>query len=178
LTGIEPPPATNNQSQHTRAILVTPACPGAPTAQANARFLRHIRKRPIVIVMVETVLAVVRHVDIWPAIVVVIAHSHAEAPALVRHAYLGRYIGESAIVIVAQQHSARGWFSPLQGSKCGAIEQIDVQPAIVVIIKEGHAGAGCLEDSCFLGSPRAMAEFVQACLFRDVDEYDWGVVHK
>jgi hypothetical protein len=23
-----------------------------------------------------------------------------------------------------------------------------------------------------------MAEFVQACLFRDVDEYDWGAVHK
>ena len=122
VIGIELHIAWYKQIQQAVAIVVAPGWPGGPTSQANARFLRHIRKRPIVIVMVETVLAVVRHVDIWPAIVVVISYSHAEAPALVRHACLGRYIGESAIVIVAQQHGARGWFSPLQGSKCGAIE--------------------------------------------------------
>src|SRR3989440_10171010 len=48
----------------------------------------------------------------------------------------------------------------------------------MVIVQQGHAGTRRLEDGCLFGIPRAMAEFVQACLFRDVDEYDWGVVHK
>src|SRR2546421_6467990 len=48
----------------------------------------------------------------------------------------------------------------------------------MVIVQQGHAGTRRLEDGCLFGIPRAVAEFVQACLFRDVDEYDWGVVHK
>src|SRR6266566_1719822 len=164
--------AGNEQVQEAIAVEVAPGGSCGPSSKGDTRFLSHIRKRPILIVMIETVFAIIRHVDIWPAVVVVIAHSHAKAPSLVRHARLGRYVGESAVVIVVQQHSARGWFSPLEGSKCGSIEQIDVQPAVVVIIKQSHARTKRLENSCLLGTPGAMVEFVQACLFRDVDEYD------
>ena len=65
------------------------------------------------IVVIETVLAVVGHVDVGPAIIVVIADSHTKAPSFIGHAGLCSYIRESTVVVVVEQHCARGGFFPL-----------------------------------------------------------------
>ncbi len=138
MVGIELYVAWHKQIQQAIPIIVAPSWPRGPTTKSDAGFLRHISKGSIVIVVIKTVLSVIGNVDVWPAIIIIIAHSHAESPSLIRHASFGSYVCEGAVMIVVQQHSAGSWLLPFQGSKRGAVEQIDVQPAVVVIIKQSY----------------------------------------
>src|SRR5437762_125557 len=178
MFGIEPHVTWHKQIQQAIPIIVAPSWPCGPTAKSDAGFLRSISKRSIVIVVIETVLSVVGNVDVRPAIIVVIAHSHAESPSLIRHAGFGSYIGEGAVMIVVQEHSAGSGLLPFQRSKRGPIEQVDVQPAVIVIINQSYARTRGLEDSRLFWSSRAMVELVKTGLLRDVCEYDWRAVYK
>src|ERR1700722_8249121 len=99
--------AWNKQIEATVAVEVPPSGSGRPVAQRYACVLGDICKRPVVIVMVEPVLAEVRHVDIGPAVVVVVSDGNSEAPAIVGHTSLRCHIGERAVVIVMEQCGAR-----------------------------------------------------------------------
>src|SRR5215467_14417169 len=79
MIGIEMHIARHKQIQQTIPVVVAPGWPRGPTTKSDAGFLRHIGKRPIMIVMVKTIFAVVRDVNVRPAIIVVIADSHAES---------------------------------------------------------------------------------------------------
>src|SRR5207248_4012399 len=147
MVGIELHVTWHKQIQQAIPIIVAPSWPCGPTTKSDAGFLRHISKRSIVIVVIEAVLSVICNVDVRPAIIIVIAYSHAESPSLIRHASFRSFIGEGAVMIVVQQHSAGSWLLPFQGSKRGAVEQIDVQPAVVVIIKQSYTRTRGLEDS-------------------------------
>ena len=57
--------------------------------------------------MIETVLAVVRDVNVRPAVVVVVSDGHTESPALVRNASLFGHVSERTIVIVVKEHGPR-----------------------------------------------------------------------
>ena len=138
MVGIELHVTWHKQIQQAIPIIVAPSWPCGPTTKSDAGFLSHISEGSIVIVVIETVLSVIRNVNVRPAIIIVIAYSHAESPSLIRHASFGSYVGEGAVVIVVQQHSAGIWLLPFQGSKRGAVEQKDVQPAVVVIIKQSY----------------------------------------
>jgi hypothetical protein len=58
---------------------------------------------PFPIVVEELVLPGVDHVDIGPAIVVVVADRHAHAVAFARHAGFLGHVGEGPIVVVVVQ---------------------------------------------------------------------------
>src|SRR6266699_6499602 len=129
------------------------------------------------IVVEKTVLPVVGHVDVRPAIVIVILNGYTEAPSLVCHARFFRHFGERAIVIVVQQHGARRRLLPVERGKRGPVEQINVQPAVVIVVAEGDTGAGHFKDGGLLWSSGAMVEFVETRLLRNVDEYNRRAVH-
>ena len=130
------------------------------------------------IVVVETVLSIIGNVQVRPAIVIVIAHGYAEAPSLVRHARLVRDVGKRAVVIVVKQHGARSGLLPLQRTECGTVEQINVQPPVIVIVEQGHPGTRSLENRGLLRAPGTVQEFGQPCLLRDVREYHRRAVNK
>src|SRR5712691_3305698 len=117
-------------------IVVTPRWSGGPPTQRDAGLLCHIRERAIMIVMIEAVLSEIRNVDVRPAVIVVVAHCDSETPALIRDASFVRNVGERSVVIVMEQHCARGRSLSFQSSKRRTVEQVNVWPAIVVIIKE------------------------------------------
>ncbi len=87
------------------------------------------------IVVIQAILAEVRHVNIWPSVVVIVTHRHSKSPPLIRYTGFSRYIRECSIVVVVQQHRARWLFFTFQGSDRRTIQKINIQPTIIVIIE-------------------------------------------
>ncbi len=53
-------------------------------------------------------------------------------------------------MIVVEEGRVRGRFLATQCAKGRTIHQIDIQPAIAVIIEERHAGARCFQDELLI----------------------------
>jgi hypothetical protein len=79
--------------------------------------LRHIRKGAVMIIAVEAVLAVVAHVDVGPAVVVVVGDADAVAPAVIGDAGFFRHIGKGSIVVVVEQGGLWSGFLAVEGVK-------------------------------------------------------------
>src|SRR5277367_2086055 len=92
------------------------------------------------IVMVETVCPEVRYIDIWPAVVVVVSYRDSIAPSVIGHARFDRDIREGAVMIVVEERSVRRLGFSLQRLAGRAIHEVNIQPAIVVVVQQGHAG--------------------------------------
>src|SRR5260370_5425970 len=136
----------DKQIEASVAIVVAEGRTCGPAAQRDASLFRYISKCSIMIIAIEPILAVVRHVDVWPAIVVKISDSHAKSPALVGHAGAVGHIRERAIVIVVIQRGARRLLLSRQRVIRRAIDEINVGPAVVVIIENGYPRAGRLQN--------------------------------
>ena len=50
----------------------------------------------------------------------------------------------------------------------GAVDQVDVEPSIVVVVEQGHTGAGCFQDELLLGRAHGVMPPGQAGLGGDV----------
>jgi hypothetical protein len=119
----------------------------------------------------ELVLPGVEHVDIGPAVVVVVADRYAHAIALARHAGFLRHVGEGPIVIVmVQAIPVLGAFL-LERRDGRAIHQIDVQIAVVVVVEQRHAGHHGLGLILVRGG-RTVGDESQAGALRDLFEND------
>jgi hypothetical protein len=81
-------------------VIVAPRRSGRPTAESDAGLLRHIRKRAIVIIVVQAVLAIVRDVDVRPSVIVVVSNGQAETPALVGDTCFFSHVRKSTVVVI------------------------------------------------------------------------------
>ncbi len=81
-------------------------------------------------------------------------------------------------MIVVEEHGVGRRVLPFHRGCSGSVEEIDVQPAVVVVVEKSDAGAGCVEDGGFFGRAGAMVEFVEAGLMRDVEKNDRCAVHE
>src|ERR1700731_289923 len=144
--------ARNEQIEEAVVIVVSPRRSGRPAPERDARFLRDISECAVMIVVVETVFAEVRYINVWPPVVVVVPHSYAEAPSFICHACFFCDIGECSVMVVVQQHRAWRGFLAFQRGESRAIQQVNVQPAVIVIIKQRHTGTRRLQNRLFFGS--------------------------
>src|ERR1700730_6911847 len=135
MVGVKFHIARNEQVQQAIMVVVAPSRSSGPSSELHTGFLGHVRECPIMIVVEETVLSKIRNVDIRPAIIVIVAHGNPEAPALVGYARFVGDVGERAVVVVMKQHGARSCFLTFQYRKGGAVEQINVQPTVVVVVE-------------------------------------------
>ena len=101
------------------------------------------------IVVVEAVLAQICHIQIGPAIVVVIANGNADAPAIVGHARLRRDVRKCAVVIVMKERCVRRLGFSVHGVIGHAIDEIDIEPSIVVVVEQCYSTAEGLHDILF-----------------------------
>ena len=131
------------------AVVVAPGCAVAPVAQRHAGFLGHVGEGAVVVVAVEAVLAEVGDKDVGPAVVVKVANGHTEAPAVVGHAGLRGHVGKRSVVVVMEERGVRR--RGLAGERVigRAIDEVDVEPAVVVVVDKAHAGAVGLQDVLF-----------------------------
>ena len=67
----------------------------------------YVGKGTVVVVVVQTILAVVGHVKIRPAIVVVVADGASVAPAIIGYSGLFCHVGKCSVVIVVEERRVR-----------------------------------------------------------------------
>ena len=95
-------------------VVITPRWPGRPIPESHSRFFGYIGECTVVVVVVKTILAVVGDVDVWPAVVIVVANGDAEPPTLIPDAALSGNVCKRAITVVMQKHGLRRRLFPLQ----------------------------------------------------------------
>src|SRR5207244_377224 len=134
----------------------------------RSRWLAHFFEHALVVV-VQAILAVISDVQILPAVIVVVAHADSLSPARSRQTRFERYVAESAVMIIAIKLIGRRLSSgePFQS---GAIHDEDVGPAVVVIIENRNAGAGCLDDVLLAIKPAKHVGHGEAGFFGDISE--------
>src|SRR4029077_5727505 len=120
------------------------ACAPAVFGSGHAGLLGHIGKRAVAVVVVENVVAKISGEEIVEAVVVVISDTTGLPPSGSGQASLLGYVGKGAVTIVAKQIT--GIAIPRRGLEASSVHQKNIEPAIVVVVKQRHAAAHFLEQ--------------------------------
>src|SRR5262249_35232420 len=113
------------------------------------------------VVMKKTIFAKIADIDIRPSVVVVVTYGDSETPPFVRDPRPIRDVRKGPVMIVVKKHRARCWFLSLDRFDRRTIQQVNVQPTIIVIVKQCNAGSRSLQDCALIKRPRLMTELVQ-----------------
>src|SRR6267378_7427312 len=136
----------NVQVQQPVAVVVAESGTRAPASRiSNTRLRRHVAKCSITIVLIKEGAGETRNIKVVPAIVVVIPYRRSKAPAAVRQTSLLCHVGKCAVMVVVVE-LARGTLSRLHVLESGTVDQIDIRPAIVVVIEEGDPATHRFHD--------------------------------
>ena len=81
-----------------------------------------------------------------------------------------RDIGESSVVVVVKQRGMRRLFLAVQRIEGRAIDQVNVEPAVVVVIDQAHARAVGLDNEVLLRHAHLVSPSGKSRLFGDVLE--------
>src|SRR5262249_59412616 len=114
---------------------------GSGAAQyAYSGLFGHVGERSVAVVVVQRITAVIGDVEVLPPVTVIVGcgHSHAE-PSACDSCFIG-HVGERAVVVVVVKGvlERRGRRVEITGA---AVDQVDVHPAVVVIVEEGASRA-------------------------------------
>ena len=146
------------------AVIVAEGGAGGPVAKLHPGLFGDVGKGAVVIVAVEAIPAEVRHKNVGPAIVVVVADGNAEAPAIVGDAGLLGDVGEGAVVVVVEERGVgRGDFAGERVVR-RSVDEIDVEPAVVVVVEQADSGAVGLEDELLFRRAHVVGPGVEPCL--------------
>ena len=146
------------------------ACTPAALLLRKAGLPGNIGKSSVPVVMKQYVMPPECAKQIVPSIVVVIANANAGLPAGAPESRLICYIGKCAVTVVLVQMS--GWLSsrcPMR-IKPASITQVDVQPAIVVVIKKRQPASFGFDDDALGIYPAPYVGSSQSGLLCDVDK--------
>ena len=117
---------------------------------AQPGVLAHVGEGAVAVVAVEDGAAVGGDEQIGEAVVIVIAHGHAHAEGASGDAGFFCDVGEGAVAIVFVKRVADG-ARGLEEIARTAVHQVDVHPAVVVVIEESAAGAHGFRQVMVLG---------------------------
>ncbi len=117
------------------------------------------------VVVVEPVLADVGDIQVRPSVVVVIAHRNTHAPAVIGDARFCCDVSKSAIVVVMKECRVRGGRLAAERVVGHTIDQINVEPPVVVVVKQADStaegfhdqGLGWSSPTVFPGSEAGLA---------------------
>ena len=130
------------------------------------------------IVVIETVLAIITDIDVRPSVVIVIPDGHAEAPTLIGYARLLRNVCERAVMIIVEQGSARRPRLACEPVIAGTVDKVNIQPAIVVIVQQGDSGTVFLDDELLLKRPHGVVPSGESSFLGDVVKDNRPAVHE
>src|SRR5580704_800461 len=126
-------------------VVVDPGAAGVPArfwaGLEEARALGDVGEGAIAVVVVENVLAVVGDEEIVVAVVVVVTDAAGLSPtgADVEAGTFG-YIGEGAVAIIFEETAMR-FLAFRETFQAPAVDEEEVEPAVVVVVVEGEAAA-------------------------------------
>jgi hypothetical protein len=132
------------------AIVINEGTAGAPlfSCSGDAGLLGHLFEGAIALVVEEAVFAVGSDVDVVEPVVVVVPDACTLAPACRDEPCLGSDIGEGTVVIFMEEVvSGFVLFGlGLCAWQVSAVDEEDVGPAVAVVVENGDAGAGGLDN--------------------------------
>src|SRR5260370_16527249 len=80
IIGVELHISRHEQVEQSVMIVIAPSGAGGPTTECHSRLLANVRKSPVVLVVVEPILAVVSNINIRPTIFLIITHASTTPP--------------------------------------------------------------------------------------------------
>ena len=124
--------------------------------------------------MIENIAPKVRHEQIVKAVVVIISNAACLSPTRVVQASLACHLGKGSVLVVVEQITGRLQIA-LRRVQSGAVDQKNIQPPVVVIIKKCNASAHLLEKILFVVRTAGIVSCVRKARgFRDVGENGWA----
>ncbi len=135
----------DEQIEQAVVVVVQPGRGGGPhllAAQGRALhpgFVGDVGEGAVAIVVQQLVAGDVRHEEIGPAVVVVIAHGDAHPVALACHPGSVGDVGEGQVPVVVEEPVLVLVAFLLEGRDGRAVDEEDVGIAVVVVIEHGHA---------------------------------------
>src|SRR5215470_5287291 len=140
----------------------------------EASLLGDVGKGAVAVVVKQNVVPPEAAEEVVPAIVVVIADAHPSLPAGAGETGFFGDLGESAVAIVLiQMRSGRLARGPM-GVEAGTVGEIDVEPAVVVVVEKRQARAFGFDDVVLVVDGTPDVRSGEAGFAGDVDELHWG----
>src|SRR5580704_2414120 len=144
---------------------VAPGLAGA----TDACLFAYVRESAVAVVVIEDVFSVVRDVEIFIAVIVVIADANALAPSGVSQACFLSDVSESSVMIIMIEMACVS-FSGRRRVKAGAIDDENVGPAVVVVVENGDPGSRGFNDVFFCVHAAENHRIGETCFFGDIGE--------
>ena len=150
--GIELDVVADEKIEIAVAIVVDPGAAGAPADLffVEAGFLRDVGECAVAVVVKQNVVAPEAAEEIVPAVVVVVADADAGLPAGAREAGFRGDVGEGSVAIIFVEMRGRLFAGFPIRVEARAVGQINVEPAVVVVVEKGEAAAFGFDDVVFV----------------------------
>ena len=126
-------------------VEVEPYRAGGPAGRSNPGSLGHVGERAVAIILVENAASIGCNEDVRPPVVVVITDGNAHSESSARHARSFGHIGERAVAIVLVKCIVDRLSGGPEITR-PAVHQVDIHPAIVVVIQKCAAASRRLEN--------------------------------
>ena len=130
------------------AVVVEQGAAGSPAVLfvVDSGFAGDVGKSAVAVVVKQDVVSPEAAEQVVPAVVVVVAHADAGLPAGAPQAGFFGDVGESAVAIVFVEMRGGSLAGRPVGVEACAVGQINVQPAVVVVVEKGQAAAFGFDD--------------------------------
>ena len=132
------------------AVVIDKGTAGAPllSCSGDAGLVCYLFEGAIALVVEESVLAVAGDVDVVVSVVVIISDADALAPSCRNKTCLRSDVGEGAVMIVVEEVVGRfvAIVLGLGAWEWSAVDEEDVRPTVAVVVENGNAGTGGLDD--------------------------------
>src|SRR5215472_8596973 len=132
--------AANEEIETPIIVIIKPHGAGGPAGSCNASFFSDIRECAVTVVVIEDAAAVLSHIEIGETVPVIIADGCPHAIAAAHDAGLFGNICKRTVAIVVVKGVAQRPGGRPEIART-TIHQIDVHPAIVVVVKKCAACA-------------------------------------
>src|ERR1700683_3553363 len=132
--------AADEQIEAAVIVVIKPDGAAAPAGSGDAGFGGDVAESAVAVIAIEDAVRVLRDVEVGETVGIVIADSDAHAVGVAGDSGFFGYVGESAVAIIAIECVAQGLRRTVEIAG-PAVDEVDVHPAVVVVIEEAAAGA-------------------------------------
>ena len=132
------------------AVVIGPGGSRGEARVSDACFGGDVFEGPITAVTVKPIGAKTGDVQVVIAVIIIIRDRHSHRPSRVRHSCVGRHVLECPISTIAVERSVRSGAAGQSRFDRVRIYQIDIEPAVVVEVKQGNASAHALDNVTFV----------------------------
>src|SRR5439155_22906478 len=144
--------AAKEQVEAPIIVVVEPDGTGGPTLGGDTRFGTHVGKRAVVVVVVKSGRMVIGgYQQVGPAIIVIVANGSPHREHIGGDSRFFRDIGKRAVSIVPVKSAVQRFRWLIKVTRT-IVDQVNVHPAIVVIVEKGAAGAQCFREVALFGT--------------------------